>query len=296
VVEVLWLVGITIVLLVSAIAGYLSAKRKGEMVEVARRNGLEYSDNDPFNCTRVAFPLFRRGEGRHAEHVMWREAPTGPVRGFDYSCWWEHRAQDGSTSRRYQHFTCALAFTNGSWPDLSVHREGLLDRMVDTLGDTDIDFESEEFNRTFVVRCRDRRFATALIDPQMMATMLATRGRLSFDFKGRWLLVWCDRVKPRYVPPIMRVAETLAGRIPPVVRELYPSTLVDGEGKALPPVDHLAPDIALDPDLDVDRPFETRGGSPFETIFKALEDDGIEYDLDGKQLPEREENPWGNGP
>jgi hypothetical protein len=294
-VEVLLVVAVAVVFLASAFAGYLSAKRRGEMAAVAARNGLEYSVTDPFNCTRVAFPLFVRGDGRHAEHVMWRESDAGPVRGFDYACFWEHTDENGRASRRYQHFTCAMAFTNGSWPDLSIHREGLLDRMVDVVGGTDIDFESEEFNRTFVIRCADRRFATALIDGQMMEAILATRGRLSFDFKGRWLLVWCDRVRPRYVPPIMRVAETVVSRIPRVVRELYPSTLVDEHGNALPPVDHVLPEIALDPDLDGNRPFETRGGSPFEPIFEALDEDGVEYDLDGNRVAKRDENPWGGG-
>ena len=53
---------------------------------VAARNGLQHSAVDPFGCTRVAFPLFRKGDGRAAEDVVWRERADGlAIRAFDFS-------------------------------------------------------------------------------------------------------------------------------------------------------------------------------------------------------------------
>jgi hypothetical protein len=51
----------------------------------AVESGLSYSAADPFSCTRVAFPLFRKGDGRSAENVMWREGAELASRAFDFS-------------------------------------------------------------------------------------------------------------------------------------------------------------------------------------------------------------------
>lgn len=50
----------------------------------------------------------------------------------------------------------------------------------------DIEFESEEFNRAFTVKCDDRRFANALIDGRMMAWLLEDRSRWGFEMATGW--------------------------------------------------------------------------------------------------------------
>jgi hypothetical protein len=293
---VIWMIVAGVVLVGGAIAQWLRARRREDMASVALRNGLSYSETHPFDCTRIAFPLFRMGDDRGAENVMWRDGDRGPVRGFDYWCKHEHRDASGQSTPTFQHFTCVLAFVNGGWPDLSIRRDGFVAKITDAIDGADIDFESDEFNRMFSVRCADRRFATALIDPQMMEVLLTTGGRLAFDLKGRWMLVHCDRTKASFVPAIMRVAETLIARIPRVVWELYPTPFIDESGAPLPAGDE---DAALQrllrsSDSVVD-PLEAGRTGMFGPIYKALEDDGVDYDLDGKPLPTRTEDPWGAG-
>src|SRR4051794_35670377 len=122
-------------------------------------------------------------------NLMWhaddRIADRSPIaRVFDFS----YVDLDGD--RRIEHgFTCALAQHNGDWPPIRIAPEGLLFRAMQKLGLPDIDFESEEFNRAFTIQCPDRRFASALIDPQMMTFLLSTGGELVFETKGRFLLV-----------------------------------------------------------------------------------------------------------
>jgi hypothetical protein len=223
---------------IGAIASLLRAKRALEIGEIAARAGLEYSAHDPFDCTRVSFRHFMKGDGRGAENVMWREPGDGHVyRVFDYWFYRESRDQYGNVSKSYDRSSCALALVGSAWPDITIAREGVFEKVLNTIAGGDIDFESEEFNRLFAVHCTDRRFASALVDAQMLEFLLTTRGVLNFEIKGRWLLVWTDQLKPQLMPGLLRMAEEFVAHIPPVVWELYPSGFVDAEGKPLPPGD-----------------------------------------------------------
>src|SRR5687768_12975554 len=113
-----------------------------------------------------------------------------------------------------------MALVGSAWPDISIVREGVFEKVRSRVAGGDIDFESEEFNRLFAVRCHDRRFASALIDAQMLEFLLTTHGALSFEIKGRWLLVWRDQVDPKLLPGLVGVAEKFVEHIPPVVWEL----------------------------------------------------------------------------
>lgn len=269
------------------IATYRSMKRRVEIEAIARKAGLEYAESDPFNCTRIQFPLFTKGDGRSAENVLWRDHEGGQsFRAFDYWYYDEHEDDYGRTSKTYHRFSCALAYMGSSWPELTVVKEGLAEKAFSALGVGDIDFESEEFNRTFAVRCLDRRFATAFLDARMIDLLVGTKGELSFALKGRWLLIWRKPVPARLVPGLVALAEKVVATIPRVVWELYPSTFRNEDGTVLPAEDHglfskLEPSV-----LSV---FHEQAAE------NARREPEVEYDLDGHPLPKAEEDPWGDG-
>jgi hypothetical protein len=289
----MWIYAVAVVAfaLASAVGTWRRAQRRQDIRAVARRAGLQYSQEDPFDCTRVGFGLFRKGDGRGAENVLWRDAPDGHTyRAFDY---WYYD-QDSEGHKTYHRSSCAMALVGSSWPDISITREGLLSKVAGAVAGGDIDFESEEFNRLFVVRCHDRRFATALLDARLIELLVGTRGELSFEIKGRWLLVSAPPVKPSLVPGLIGVAEAFVEAIPKVVWELYPSTFVDEKGQPLPPGDdpisRMETEVALAELHDEDDPFAVLETSPFEALERK---DGVEYDLDGNVVPKHEERPWG---
>jgi hypothetical protein len=282
-----------------AIAAALRAKRAAEVGEIAARAGLHYSASDPFDCSRVSFHLFSKGDGRGAENVMWRDPEDGhSYRVFDYWYYDEHRGEGGRIERVYHRSSCAMALVGSSWPDITISRDGFLDRVITKIAGDRIDFESEEFNRLFCVHCHDRRFASALVDAQMLDFLLTTRGELSFELKGRWLLVWTEPIKPKLMPGLLGIAEKFVHHIPPVVWELFPSTFVDKDGKPLPPGDD--PVDRMKAELQVAEyrhqhehdPFDVLAQSPFDALERH---DGVEFDLDGHQLPKVNEDPWGAG-
>jgi hypothetical protein len=281
------------------IAALFRIKRAAQIGEIAARAGLEYSAADPFNCARVSFSLFTKGDGRAAENVMWREPGDGHVyRVFDFSYYDEYKDERGNVEKIYHRSSCAMALVGSAWPDITIVREGLFDKVLTKLAGDDIAFESEEFNRLFAVRCRDRRFASALIDAQMLDFLLSTKGELNFELKGRWLLVWTDPINPKLMPGLLAVAEKFVNHIAPVVWELYPSTFVDRDGKPLPPGDDPVERMQGDLELAEYRHEHDRDASDVlaHSPFEALErQDGVEFDLDGHRLPKLAEDPWGVG-
>ncbi len=287
--------------LVGLVRGYQRSQRQRAIPAAARAAGLDYSPEDPFNCTAVAFPLFRAGDGRTVQDVMWRrpaadriggdDDATDPVRVFDYSYYDEYHDRSGAVRKEWHRFTCALVRHNGSWPQLHVTREGLLDKAEHLIGGADIDFESEEFNRTFAVRCGDRRFASAFIDPQMMEILLKTGGTIGLDTMGRYLLLSTDPLDAEVMPRLLAMAEDVLAHVPPAVWELYP-TVPDEPGHEDVPLagDGLAPA----------RP---AAWLPFDETPSLLDADeawdptpGVDHDLDGHVVEPTPEDPWHDRP
>ena len=91
-------------------AATLRAKRRQEAAEIAVRAGLEFAASDPFDCTRVGFGLFTKGDGREATNVMWRDDADGHAyRVFDYAYYVEHKDQYGRVTKTYHPSSCAMA-------------------------------------------------------------------------------------------------------------------------------------------------------------------------------------------
>lgn len=273
---------------------WLLQHRGGEsLAAVAARHGLEHSTVDPFGSTRVAFPLFRKGDGRQCQNVVWRTRPDGlATRAFDFSYFVETKDDLGRVRRTHTYFTCVMAQVDGAWPEVSITREGLLEKALAMVGLGDIELESDEFNRRFALRSADRRFAVALVDAQMIDFLLSTEARFAFFVKGRWVLLVSNPVRPDMVPALMRVTEAFVERIPRVVQELWPSPFRDQHGRPLSAGDeHYGLAVAR---------AETAEGSPWSAPRDRPDDEtsgaGPQFDLDGNPIADRPEDPWGAAP
>jgi hypothetical protein len=272
---------------------WLAQHRGGaSLPAVAARHGLEHSAVDPIGSPRVAFPLFRKGDGRQVKNVVWRTRPDGlATRAFDFSYYIETKDDFEQVHRTHTHFTCVMAQVDGAWPEVSITREGIIERALDLVGLGDIELESEAFNRRFALRSPDRRFAVTLVDARMIDFLLSTEARFAFCVKGRWVLLVSDPVRPPLVPALMRVAETFVEHVPRVVYELWPSPFRDDQGHPLSAGDEaygLAVALA-----------EQEEGSPWSRPRPDADDaadDRPEYDLDGNVIEEHVQDPWRSEP
>ena len=167
----------------------------------------------------------------------WRAQVPGP--GLRLRLLQDPPRPDGSTYEEWHWFSCAMAQPDGSWPPLQIQHRRLVDKALELVGGDPIHFESEEFNETFHVTCDDRRFASALIDPQMMQFLLETKGMVSFATMGRFVLVTSPQVAPDEMPILLGLVDEFVRRIPAAVWELYPETAPDGPPE--PVVSPVAP-------------------------------------------------------
>ena len=210
--------------LVTAALWYLQtlamAKRRRRMSEVAASHGLAFSAKDPFRMV-VTLPLdfFDHGHSRKVSNVMYARTPDGrDVRAFDYEY------TTGSRKNRHVYYhSCGLISTGAEWPRLTLAPEGFFERVTDVIGGAGIQFESEEFNRTWEVRSADPRFAAAMIDPEMMLFLMEKAEGARVEVHGPWILFAGERLEPEQLPQVLASAEAFRSGIPPVVWSLYPS-------------------------------------------------------------------------
>ncbi len=114
-----------------------------------------------------------------------------------------------TTTRTYQISFLLLRPLGLTPPDLLIRSENFLDKIVQAVGFDDIDFESAEFSRKFMVKSSDRRFAYDVIHPRMMEFLLASPRR-PIHLRGGWCLL----VSPmsRWKPEQFREALAFATR------------------------------------------------------------------------------------
>lgn len=153
---------------------YLSAKKRQEgMARLAAARGWSYVASDDRWITQFDGPPFGIGFDQRALNIVRGEHDHRKFIAFDY--WYSTREGSGKSRHTVRHAYSIIGIsTTAVFPHLSVLPEHFVSRWIGRLTDSDIEFESEEFNRAFTVHCEDRKFATDVIHPRMMQLLLAT--------------------------------------------------------------------------------------------------------------------------
>lgn len=156
----------------------LEGQRREALAALAIQGGWEFSPAKDTGIGRLCdFEIFSRGEDRYAFNTMTgsvtvEERPYALDAG-DFSYTIEHRSSKGHRRRTRKKFSyLVLKLPYRHTPALQIRKENLLDKVAQAAGFEDIDFESEEFSRTFCVTSSDKRFAYDLIHPRTMAYLL----------------------------------------------------------------------------------------------------------------------------
>jgi hypothetical protein len=207
---------------VAYIGHYLKKRRQQGMAFAAKQLGMRFALTDPFETLTEPFDLLRRGDGRGVENVMWGVWQGVESRVFDFWYYDESTDSNGSRSRTYHRFSCAMAPVEAACSHLMLSRENVFSRLGDHLGFRDIELESEEFNRAFTVRSQDRKFALDVCDVRMMEWLLAHGEGFGFEIVGDRMLVSCRRRAPTELTPLLGTMKGFRDRIPRVVFSLYP--------------------------------------------------------------------------
>jgi hypothetical protein len=217
---------IVAVIAIAGAAAYFSfqarKKRRLAFAALGAQLTLTYTEEDPYGTLAEPFQLFQRGDGRGVENVLSGVWEGLGVRAFDYWYYEESTDSKGNTSRTYYRFDCVLTSVNVTCAQLSMDPENLFTRLADHLSFHDIEFESGDFNKTFNVKCDDKKFANDMVDARMMQWMLTLGKTFSFALAGDRALVTCKRLDPAQLPSLLGVTQQFIGHFPNVVYELYP--------------------------------------------------------------------------
>lgn len=168
---------------IAGVVGYLGWKHEKQrqiaMAELAARLGLRFdpSKDDRHDDEYRQFEIFRRGHSRVAHNTLY-----GTIELFGTSCrlrcgdfvYKVTRNNGKSSSTSTYRFSYVIVHLPWRTPALLIRPEGVFDKLAAAFGFDDIDFESAEFSRKFLVKSDDRRFAYDVLHPRMMEKLLAT--------------------------------------------------------------------------------------------------------------------------
>ena len=185
-----------------AVLGILREKKRREAFQVlAKRLGLSYTKRDRALATRYRFlDALRIGSNRYAFNILEGRWEGHPVKLFDFHYRTHSSDSKGGRSTQHHYFSFFLLEQERRFPELRIYPEDVLSKLGQMLGFDDIDFESLEFSKAFVVRSRDRKFAYDICHTQMMEYLLAHR-ELSIEIEGRCVaLSFPSRLKPEQIP------------------------------------------------------------------------------------------------
>jgi hypothetical protein len=201
----------------------VAARKKREaFLALSVKLGLRYDIKDPFDTVDLPFALFRKGDSRGVENVLSGEAAGMRVRLFDYHFTETSTDSDGHMSSSTYPFSCALAEIDADCPHLVLEQENLMTRLSRHLGFHDIELESEEFNKRYIVASDDKKFAYAILDARMMAWLMDEGGVCQYEVVGPLALCYGKRVKPVEYENLLEVLRRFHAHVPTVVASMYP--------------------------------------------------------------------------
>jgi hypothetical protein len=185
--QALLILAIIIVAALVGVAAYFAhkaaEKRRQELAALAASLGWSFDPaRDSSHDKRYGqFEVFRRGHSRAAYNTLTgslsidgRDFP-GVMGDFTYKV----TSSNGKTTTTHTyHFSYLLVHLPfRAAPDLYIRPENFLDKFAAAIGFDDIDFESAEFSRKFLVKSPDKRFAYDVVHPRMMEFLMKSPRR-----------------------------------------------------------------------------------------------------------------------
>ena len=210
-------VGVIAIIIVLAVLGYISARKRREaMAALAARLGLNYDpEKNRDLAARYKFlNKLRSGSNRYAFNILSGKYKENDVTAFDYH--YETHSTDSKGRRQTHHhyFSFFMLQLPSSFPELVIAREGFFSKIAQAFGYDDIDFESHEFSRKFCVRSADKKFAYDFCNARMIEYLLSNTD-LTIEVEQNVLAVsFGRRLAPDRIEPNLSRLITLKSFMP----------------------------------------------------------------------------------
>jgi hypothetical protein len=222
--------------------------RERALRRLAAAESLRYCDVDPAGIAKLRLPSFASARGVRVSNVLSTIGEGDRVHAFDFSLWREHTDSEdgdllktisdevfgfgpsaaGRTTRVHSApRSGALVRVDAFLPLCTITPASWMTRAFESVGIADIDFESDEFNRGWDVRCADRRFASLFVDAQLIDLVLTLddehRTRVGVESFGNYVMLTSSLSRPDRMVHLLRAAQRIPGLLSTVIVDEYPT-------------------------------------------------------------------------
>ncbi len=153
---------------------YAGKKRREAMGLLAEKLGLQFRHERNYQLADgFAFlDKLRQGSNRYAYNVMTGDFRNHRINVFDYHYETHSTDSKGRRQTHHHHFSFFILTLGKHFPELTIAKESFFSKIAQAVGFDDIDFESHEFSKKFVVRSKDKKFAYDFCNAQMIDYLL----------------------------------------------------------------------------------------------------------------------------
>lgn len=199
----IWIVlaGVAVVV---AVAVYASYKRRQKLQAWALASGWTAPARDMSLARRWQGSPFGSADEIDADEAMRGSWDGVPAVSFTYSRTDVSRDSKGNTRRNTDTYHVVALEIPASLPSVEITPEGFGAKIAKLAGAQDLEFESDEFNKTYRVAADDAQTAYAILHPRMMERLLEPDARgVPWRIEGSSILTWSggstnvDRIAPR---------------------------------------------------------------------------------------------------
>ena len=153
---------------------YAGKKRRDDMTLLAEELGLNFRHERNYNLAdRYSFlDKLREGSNQYAYNIMSGSYRDYEIAAFDFHYETYSRDSDGKRKTHHHHFSFFTLTLPKYFEELTIAKEDLFSKIAQAVGYDDIDFESHEFSRKFVVHSKNRKFAYDFCNAHMIEFLL----------------------------------------------------------------------------------------------------------------------------
>ncbi|MEM9412542.1 MAG: hypothetical protein AAGA30_15615 [Planctomycetota bacterium] len=165
---------ILMVIVFAMIASAAAKRRQRELRELASQMGFTFLPNRNYSYDE-RYPFLAKlcqGRNRYAYNTLQGDLQGHPVCYFDYHYETKSRDSKGRTKTNHHYFSFFILHFENDFPELIITKEGWISKLAQWFGYADIDFESAEFSRKFIVRSPDKKFAYDICHSRMIEYLL----------------------------------------------------------------------------------------------------------------------------
>ena len=168
------------------------AKRRRELARWAQAKGLSFhpSPDSGVDDRFQQFKCLRQGDGgRYGYNIMEGIVGKRAICAFDYHYETHSHNSKGGRSTHHHYFSAVVVGAGLLLRPLFIRTETFVDKMAEFVGFDDIDFESTEFSRQFLVKSPDRRWAYDVLHQDTME-FLMNSPRFTLEFQGSRVIAY----------------------------------------------------------------------------------------------------------